>query len=139
MLGRSRLGGSELEKEIERVGLLVFVRVSKRKVVFVKDDVARGYNATRRHVKTAIAAMRGGVTEKNARGRARSEFVGGCGRLVWVTKTTEYPKVGVGGSLVVEDGEWDTKIYGLARATVEEIGGGSKGLGPVGRGHVRLE
>jgi hypothetical protein len=113
--------------------------VSKRKGVFVKNDMARGDNAARRHVKTAIAAMGGRVTEKNARGGARSEFVGGGGRLVWVAETTEDPKVGVRRSLVVENGVWDTKVYRLTRAMVEEIGGGSKSLGPIGRRHVRLE
>jgi hypothetical protein len=61
------------------------------------------------------------------------------GGLIRVAKEPKHSKISVRHELVMEEGKGDSKLKRLAKAAVEEVGGGAESLGPIWRWHVCLE
>jgi hypothetical protein len=88
-----------------------------------------------RHVKTAVSFVVSRVTKKNTQGRSRSEFVGGCGRQVWIAFATEDPEVCVSRRCAKEGKMRRGEAKSLGRQNVDQRSGCGESLDPVGRRH----
>ena len=92
------------------------------------DDTVGG------EVEAPVALVIGRIANENAQRRTRGEFVRSGGGEVGVAGAPESPKVMVGGESAIESEKRSAHVQGLGWETIDEEGGGGKGIGPVGGG-----
>lgn len=115
------------------------VTAGERKGALIKDNVAGDDDTFRGEVETAISFVRGRIAEKNTGRRAWSKFVGSSGGHVGIAKTAEDTEVAILGRGAMEQLVGDGVMDGRGRASVQEIGGCGKHLGPILGWHVHME
>jgi len=90
-------------------------------------------------VEAPVALVVKRIANKGAQGRSWSELVRSGGGEVGVAGAPKSPKVMVGGESAMESEKRSAHVQGLGWETIDEEGGGGKGIGPVGGGHGCLE
>jgi hypothetical protein len=75
---------------------------SKRKVIFMKDDMTRDEDAVGEEVKAMVPLVIKGVTEKRTMSEARGELVSSGGKGIGIAGTTKDTKVVIGGGCAIQ-------------------------------------
>ena len=105
----------------------------------VEDNVPRNNDPIRGDVEAFVAFVIGRVPKKRAQGGAGGKFVRGGGGEVGVTRAAESPEIMIGGLGAMKGKEGSAHVEGLGGEAVQQVGGCSKRISPIGRGHGSLE
>lgn len=81
----------------------LYLQVSKRKRVFLKNNMTQHINLTGERIKTALTFMLGATTYKNTLKRPMGKFVGCIGTIVRKTETAKSTEVRVGSRALVKN------------------------------------
>jgi hypothetical protein len=106
---------------------------------FVEDNVPGDDYSVCGEVKAAITLVIRGVAEERTQGRAGSKFVRGGGSEIRIAGASKRVQVVIGGKSAMEGKVGSAHAKGFGGETIDDEGGGDKGINPVMGGHGGLE
>ena len=115
------------------------IALSKRKGIFIEDDMPGDDDSVGREIKAAVSFVMSRVAKENAQDGPRSEFMWSSGGQVWVTFATEDSQVIICWRLAEEGKVRRGKLESLGGQDVNQGGRRGEGLDPVRGRHGRLK